>query len=1530
MIRKKMLALVLSASIIVANLSNTIVSAAEIERTTADTLNLEKIKSEAMEIYNNKEDNMVNDDSGLYDASSQKTYKASDSVRVIITLSQGNGVTRDIVSKENVKIQKLTLDNMEAADINFNMRYKFTNDTNTMTGDIKYGDIEKIKDIENVKSVRLAKEYQANLSSSNTMIQAENVWKEYGYKGEGMAVAVLDTGFQVDHPDFKLSEEGIKRAKLTEENLEDILESTGVDDIYYNEKIPTGYDWANKDNDISPFDPVSANHGMHVAGIIGANGDIDNGGVKGIAPEVQIIGEKVFADDGRGYEDDIIAGINHAVTVGADVINMSLGSDAGFVLEDSDLMQIAIENATKAGVLVVVSAGNAYYSTKDFYEFDSSPYSENFDIGTVGDPSVSSYALSVASVENNGLTANVGQLSSGEKFGYLNQMMYNPVITQILGDKEYEIVKIDEPSSKKLQEVECEGKVILVPVDNAYNINSSFQSAVERAGGVGVIAYGEYNYSYNVNSFYKVPIVATGKEEGENISKVLEKDKDTKVRFTDNTTLVAPVENSSVSDFSGWGTTPTLDFKPEISGVGGKIYSTTPDGEHTIMSGTSMSSPQIAGAAAILLQHMKKNGNNSGFETAMMAKNILMNNTKIVEDIEEGVPYSPRKQGSGLLQLNNALSSPIIVYNENTDIQKRGSIALKEIGDIAKFNVAIEPILDKKLDYSVYLDLYTDSSELKEIDINKDGIVDYEKNINTLNSKEIENAIVTINNDILSEKGMTIKALDEKKVLDVSIDLSNSNISKNSFVEGYMRIVPEDVAFGELNIPIMGFYGDWNDAKNIDEPMVGGQPYAEYTAMFAYDTDTPLGFDMMTNTINEDGIAFSPKGVENLVGPRFTALRNLEYVDIIVENEDGVKVKDIYNEYYLQKNTFYNKNFAYNIADREPWDGTDNDGNLVDDGTYTFVIKSKFPYEGAQEQETRLNIKVDATDPIVSNIRLTKVDEGYEINFETIDETSGYKGAVLYIDGEYTPLEFGEDSYIVSEMPKELVVIAFDNAGNAGLGVYGDIKEVDSETLLLYYNVSGTEVNYEKPCYMFGAAQKSMTWKLSIKGPTGDIVYELDEFDDVLFNINFKPEQGEPNGVYTVIGTLLDKPTGIHANLPEYEFDIAGNEIYDKSGLFKAIMDMKEFISNIIIGDEVGQYPQDAVNKFKEELEEIIDIYYDPSVTDTDILSSIDRLNEAKEILEESINLSYGKESAIKLLNYCNQLLSEAVVGDRPGNYSQESIDLLKDAMLELQMLVDSEEEISDETFNEAIEELNKEIKVFLDSAIKFGDISKISNLINQQRIFINQIKNSETKVKYTEEDVYNFEIMINEYEEAIKDPLTVEEVEEKYNSLNEAIKVFMAKEIDISGLIKAVEKGEKFLEKIKDDVELYDEKAIEKLNEAISDGLSIIDSPYTTKEEVAKTIANIKKSIKDVKDSKKKPEKPEKPDTSKPNNPSAPDNPSKPGSENKPEKPSKPVVKPSKPDLPQTGGFVGSYSMIVSGLLLLGSGSLVIRKRIK
>lgn len=98
--------------------------------------------------------------------------------------------------------------------------------------------------------------------------------------------------------------------------------------------------WADNNDEIIDIGATQSMHGQHVAGIIAANGNI-----KGVAPEAQLIVEKVFTNNPNfpsAFSDDIVAGIDHAVAFGADVINMSLGSTAGFVRPD-DPEHVAIK-----------------------------------------------------------------------------------------------------------------------------------------------------------------------------------------------------------------------------------------------------------------------------------------------------------------------------------------------------------------------------------------------------------------------------------------------------------------------------------------------------------------------------------------------------------------------------------------------------------------------------------------------------------------------------------------------------------------------------------------------------------------------------------------------------------------------------------------------------------------------------------------------------------------------------------------------------------------------------------------------------------------------------------------------------------------------------------------------------------------------------------------------------------------------------------------------------------------------------------
>ena len=140
-----------------------------------------------------------------------------------------------------------------------------------------------------------------------------------GNQGEGINVAVIDTGINYLHEDLKNNYEG-------------------------------GYDFVNKDTD--PFDDNG--HGTHCAGVIAAADN--NIAVVGVAPKASLYALKVLNSAGNGYTSDIIAAIQWATTSSdpkMNVISMSLGSSVG-----STAMQQACDAAFYSGIVVVAAAGN--------------------------------------------------------------------------------------------------------------------------------------------------------------------------------------------------------------------------------------------------------------------------------------------------------------------------------------------------------------------------------------------------------------------------------------------------------------------------------------------------------------------------------------------------------------------------------------------------------------------------------------------------------------------------------------------------------------------------------------------------------------------------------------------------------------------------------------------------------------------------------------------------------------------------------------------------------------------------------------------------------------------------------------------------------------------------------------------------------------------------------------------------------------------------------------------------------------------
>jgi len=160
-----------------------------------------------------------------------------------------------------------------------------------------------------------------SLDSALAAISADHAYRiDSTLDGEGIVVAVLDTGVDATHPDLEGRILATKR--FTTSSISDVK-----------------------------------GHGTHVASIIAGSGIASNKLYRGVAPKASILIGKVLGDDGYGYNSDTIAGILWAVDNGARVINVSLGNPNNYTY--SSPMSYALREAAAKGVVVVVSAGNS-------------------------------------------------------------------------------------------------------------------------------------------------------------------------------------------------------------------------------------------------------------------------------------------------------------------------------------------------------------------------------------------------------------------------------------------------------------------------------------------------------------------------------------------------------------------------------------------------------------------------------------------------------------------------------------------------------------------------------------------------------------------------------------------------------------------------------------------------------------------------------------------------------------------------------------------------------------------------------------------------------------------------------------------------------------------------------------------------------------------------------------------------------------------------------------------------------------------
>ncbi|WP_235848479.1 S8 family peptidase [Litchfieldia alkalitelluris] len=210
---------------------------------------------------------------------------------------------------------------------------------NSLVVELEPNQVEKIKSLagvafvnENAEVIETSKtstklDPKVIQNAYNTAVAAEKVWSK-GYKGEGVTVAVVDSGLlnESNSTDFKGR---IVAETKTSSNAANMADFFG--------------------------------HGTHVAGIIGGDGSVSGGKFVGIAPGVNLVNVKISDDKGMSSEQDLVKGLewiyNNKDKYNIRVVNISsqIGQQQSY---KESATAAAVEVLWKAGVVVVVSSGN--------------------------------------------------------------------------------------------------------------------------------------------------------------------------------------------------------------------------------------------------------------------------------------------------------------------------------------------------------------------------------------------------------------------------------------------------------------------------------------------------------------------------------------------------------------------------------------------------------------------------------------------------------------------------------------------------------------------------------------------------------------------------------------------------------------------------------------------------------------------------------------------------------------------------------------------------------------------------------------------------------------------------------------------------------------------------------------------------------------------------------------------------------------------------------------------------------------------
>ncbi|EJD44569.1 subtilisin-like protein [Auricularia subglabra TFB-10046 SS5] len=442
-----------------------------------------------------------------------------------------------------------------------------------------------------------------------------------GIAGKGVKVAVVDSGVDYMHPSLGGGfGPGFKVA--------------GGYDLVGDEY--TGFDNLEPDDD--PRD-TCIGHGTHVAGIVGMDpGNAYN--VSGVAYDATILAYRVLSCWGLGSDDVYVDALLRAHADGADIITVSLGDGNGWA---STSVAVVASRIAEQGRVVTISAGNDGTSGSMFF----------------ASPATGENVISVASVQN--LRQHNAALRTSVEHAPI------PYAVASFAGHQGMPLSVDETpipltaistdpdagdSACEPLNVDLQQQVVIVRSATKCDSDTQVSNLVD--ANANIILFYDQDPAYR--AAYGLVVQLPVRADADFLISELAKGTPIRVTFPqDNSGVDVPDDNGGlVSPFSSYGPSNEVLFKPSVAAPGGNILSTwlIDDGSWAVDSGTSMSTPYTAGAAALILQ--------------MKGKNAAKNVRSILQTTADSIPASKDKgalpqtlaqAGAGLINVFNALNA---------------------------------------------------------------------------------------------------------------------------------------------------------------------------------------------------------------------------------------------------------------------------------------------------------------------------------------------------------------------------------------------------------------------------------------------------------------------------------------------------------------------------------------------------------------------------------------------------------------------------------------------------------------------------------------------------------------------------------------------------------------------------------------------------------------------------------------------------------------------------------------------------------